>query len=195
MLFRSSSPITELTVGKKEYNYIKKLMQEKKLNLAKILSNNCRYVDDLITINYLNFNNIIGDIYPRSLEMERTGNDNKNVNYLDLNIKVGINGPSISIYDKTDDFNFNVVSLTFPQSNIPIDVGYNVFYSQVLRYGKASSNLNNFLIPLRETFRLLINRGYKYKKLISRIEKCFQKYDDVFRKYSIKDKNTIILNI
>ena len=191
----SSSPIAELTVGKKEYNYIKKLMQEKKFNLAKILSNNCRYVDDLITINYLNFNNIIGDIYPRSLEMERTGNDNKNVNYLDLNIKVGINGPSISIYNKTDDFNFNVVSLTFPQSNIPIDVGYNVFYSQVLRYGKACSNLNNFLIPLRKTFRLLINRGYKYKKLISRIKKCFQKYDDVFRKYSIKDKNTIILNI
>ena len=77
--------------------------------------------------------------------MERTGNDNKNVNYLDLNIKVGINGPSISIYNKTDDFDFNVVSLTFPQSNIPIDVGYNVFYSQVLRYGNACSNLDYFL--------------------------------------------------
>ena len=87
------------------------------------------------------------------------------------------------------------VSLTFPQSNIPIDVGYNVFYSQVLRYGNACSSLDNFLIPLRKTFRLLLNRGYNYKKLIICIKKCFQKYDDVFRKYSIKDKKIIILNV
>ena len=84
----SSSPIAELTVGKKEFNYIKSLMQQKKLNLAKILSNNCRYVDDLITINYLKFQDRIADIYTQSLEMERSGDNNKDVNYLDLQIQI-----------------------------------------------------------------------------------------------------------
>ena len=191
----SSSPIAELTVGKKEFNYIKKLMQEKKFNLAKILSNNCRYVDDLITVNYLYFHNLIREIYPPSLEMERSGENNKDVNYLDINIKIEDEGPNISTYNKTDDFNFNVVSLTTPQSNIPNEVGYNVFYSQILRYGNICSNLNNFLIPLRKTFRILLGRGYKYKKLINCIKKCFRKYDTIFRKFNIQEENVITLSL
>ena len=127
--------------------------------------------------------------------MERSGNDNKDVNYLDLNIKIGINGPSISVYNKTDDFDFNVVSLTFPHSNIPLDVGYNIFFSQILRYGNISSNLENFLKPLRKTFQILLSRGYKYRKLVKCIKKCFQKYDSIFRKYNIYDENSIITNI
>ena len=191
----SSSPMAELTVGKKEFNYILNLMQQKKLGLAKILSNNCRYVDDLITINYLYFQNIITEIYPISLEMERSGNDNKNVNYLDLNIKINENGPTISVYNKTDDFNFNVVSLTFPHSNIPIEVGYNVFFSQVLRYGNISTHFEDFMNSLRKTFRILLDRGYRYERLINCIKKCFQKYDHIFRKYSIEDKNIIFMSI
>ena len=46
----SSSPIADLTVGKKEFNYMKRLLQEKKVGLAKLLSNNKRYVDDLAII-------------------------------------------------------------------------------------------------------------------------------------------------
>ena len=191
----SSSPIAELTVGKKEFNYIKSLMQQKKLNLAKILSNNCRYVDDLITINYLKFQDRIADIYPQSLEMERSGDNNKDVNYLDLHIQIRENGPIITVYNKTDDFNFNVVSLTFPHSNIPIEVGYNVFFSQVLRYGNISSNLENFMIPLRKTFRTLLDRGYRYGKLVNCIKKCFQKYDQIFRKYNVQDRDIILKNI
>ena len=102
-------------------------MKNKKFVLAKILSKIRRYVDDLITINYLNFQNLIKAIYPPSLEMERSGNDNKNVNYLDLNIDIKHSSISVSVFNKTDDFDFPVVSLTFPQSNILMIVGYNVF--------------------------------------------------------------------
>jgi hypothetical protein len=49
----SCSPIADLTVGKKEFNYMKRLLQDKKMGLTKILSRNKRYVDDLVTINYL----------------------------------------------------------------------------------------------------------------------------------------------
>ena len=61
--------------------------------------------------------------------MERSGNDNKNVNYLDLNINIKPNSISLSVYNKTDGFDFPLVSLTFSQSNIPMIVRYNVFYS------------------------------------------------------------------
>ena len=81
---------------------MKKLMQEKKFGLAKLLSNNFRYVDDLIIMNYLHFQNIIKDIYPPSLDMERSGNNNKDINYLDLNINIKPTGISVNVYNKTD---------------------------------------------------------------------------------------------
>merc|ERR1711874_214296 len=40
----SSSPIADLTLGKMEFNYMKKLIQGNKFGLAKLLSNNCHYV-------------------------------------------------------------------------------------------------------------------------------------------------------
>ena len=188
----SSSPIADLTVGKKEYNYMKRLLQEKKLNLAKLLSKNQRYVDDLATINYLYFHMIIKDIYPESLQMERAGSDNKNVNYLDLNINITPEGLNISIYNKTDDFNFDVVSLTFPHSNIPLEVGYNVFFSQILRYGNVCTSLDIFTFHLHKIYEILVNRGYNREKLIKNIQRCLRKYNSVFRKFGILDDCEII---
>ena len=130
--------------------------------------------------------------YIRRHSKWRVRQDNKNINYLDLNIKIEEDGPNISTYNKTDDFNFNVVSLTFPQSNIPIEVGHNVFYSQILRYGKICSNVENFLIPLRKSFRILLDRGYRYRSLINCIKKCFQKNDSVFRKFNIQNEDIIL---
>ena len=139
----SSSPIADLTVAKCEYNYMMKIVSQGKCGLARLLSNNHRYVDDLAVINYLSFHMIIKDIYPPSLEMERVGTNNKNINYLDLKINIA-ETISVSVYNKTDDFDFNVISLSFPHSNIPLDVGYNVFYSQILRYGNICSRVEDF---------------------------------------------------
>ena len=80
--------------------------------------------------------------------MERTGNDNKNVNYLDLNVDIKPNSISVSVYNKIYDFDFPVVSLTFLQSNIPLIVGYNVFYNQMLRIGNTCTTLDTFTLTL-----------------------------------------------
>ena len=84
------------------------LIKDKKFSLAKLLSNNTRYVDDLATINYLHFERHIPHIYPSDLQMERSGNNNKDINYLDVNIQIGDNGISPRVYNKLNDFNFPV---------------------------------------------------------------------------------------
>ena len=73
----SSSQFADLSLAKSEFNYMKTLLSSKKLNLAKLLSNNCRYVDDINIFNYLHFNNLISYIYPSDLVMDRSGDNNK----------------------------------------------------------------------------------------------------------------------
>ena len=99
------------------------------MNLAKILSDNKRYVDDLISLNYIHFGDLYKDIYPTGLLMERSGNNNKVVNYLDLRIEFdGKGGFTTQVYNKLDDFNFPVIQYTFASGNMPHEVGHNVFF-------------------------------------------------------------------
>ena len=129
-----SSITADLYLSFKEFVFMKGLLKSKKFNLARLLSNNCRYVDDINIINYQLFNNRAKEIYPVDLQLEKSGNDGKNVVYLDVRVRIGIDGVITSLYNKTDDFDFPVVNFTFPESNIPKQLGFNVFYGQVLRY-------------------------------------------------------------
>ena len=130
----SSSQFADLSLEKSEFNYMKSLLTDKKIGLAKLLSNNARYVDDLSIFNYLNFANLISNIYPVDLVMERSGDNNKLVNYLDIQINISQSSITTELYHKVNDFTFPVVMYTFPHGNMPEDIGYNVFYRQLLRY-------------------------------------------------------------
>ena len=191
----SSSPIADLTLAKREFNYMKNLLKQKRFGLAKILSNIKRYVDDVIIFNYLYFHNLIRSIYPPSLDMERVGSNNKNVNYLELNVNIEVTGISLSVYNKTDYFNFEVVTLTFPHSNIPLEVGYNMFYSQVLRFANICNNLDTFMVHLSKMFIILVSRGYNKSQLLKYIRRCMRKYNSVFVKFGVLEDNTILLKL
>ena len=121
--------------------------------------------------------------------MEWSGNDNKTLNYIYLNIDIKPNSISVSVYNKTDDFAFPVVSLTIPQSIIPMIVGYNVFYSKILRFGNTCTNLEIFTVNLRKLFQKLSNRGFEHSNLIQIIKRYLRKNNLVFRQYSISDDN------
>ena len=188
----SSSQFADLSLGKCEFNYMTRLIKEKKFSLAKLLSKNCRYVDDLNTMNYLHFSNLIRSIYPPDLLMERSGDDNKSVNYLDINISMNNSGHvATKLYNKLDDFNFPVVMYTFPNSNISSSVGYNVFYGQVLRYSSIISDLNSFMCSTNTLYRTLLSRCYNDRLLKSKFRKLLKDRPSILYKYSILDVSDI----
>ena len=48
------------------------------------------------------------------------------------------------MYNKTDDFDFEVINFPFPESNIHSNITYSVFSSQLLRYARLCSNYIDF---------------------------------------------------
>ena len=48
------------------------------------------------------------------------------------------------IYDKRDDFDFDVVNFPFLDGDVPRRTSYGVYISQLIRFARASSNLNDF---------------------------------------------------
>ena len=63
---------------------------------------------------------------------------------LDLSITSGI--VSSKIYDKRDDFNFEIVNLSFLDGDVPRPHSYGVYISQLIRFARVCSYVDDFNI-------------------------------------------------
>ena len=67
---------------------------------------------------------------------------------------------STKIYDKRDDFDFEIVNFPFLDGDIPRSTSYGVYISQLIRFARASSYVADFKITHK-----LLKQGYRYHKL------------------------------
>ena len=51
---------------------------------------------------------------------------------------------STKIYDKRDDFNFEIVIFPFLDGDIPRSPSYGVYISQLIRFARVSSHVDDF---------------------------------------------------
>ena len=164
--------IADLYLSWLEYKYVLDIMNKKNFTLAKSLSSNSRYIDDIITPNTTNFLDIAASIYPKELPLEMSTNNHLHDCFLDLDIMV-LNDKFITkIYHKVDLFNFEVISYPFPDSNIPSSIGYSTFLSQLIRYSRVCSRVDDFAFRARLIYDKLMQRGYESKTL----KKYFTKF-------------------
>ena len=63
---------------------------------------------------------------------------------MDLNLCIPNGTVSTQIYDKRDDFDFDVVNNPFFDGDVPRRTSYVVYIYQLIRFARASSNLNDF---------------------------------------------------
>ena len=97
----NSAPLlADLFLHTFEYDFMVKAMKQD-ITEAIQFSNTFRYIDDLFSVNNVDFGNYISVIYPSELELKDTCTSSTEVCYLDTNIKTGdINTPfRISICD------------------------------------------------------------------------------------------------
>ena len=51
---------------------------------------------------------------------------------------------SAKIYDKQDDFNFEIVNFPFLDGDVPRSPSYGVYISQLIRFARVCSNVDDF---------------------------------------------------
>ena len=99
----NASPfIADLYLSWCEYCYMTKVVKHD-YAMAKLLSYNCRYFDDICTVNLQNFGDIAKDIYDNTLLLEGSTCSYKQDTFLDLYIRVVEHKFITGIYHKVDD--------------------------------------------------------------------------------------------
>ena len=93
-----------------------------------------------------------------------------------------------SIYDKRDDFNFHITNFPFLSSNInyiPSSPAYGVFISQLIRYSRACSSYECFMLRARRLSSKLLTQGYLAERLKSSFRKFYDRYGDLIQQYEV----------
>ena len=64
-----------------------------------------------------------------------------------------------------NDFDFDIVNFPFLDGDVPRRTSYGVYISQLIRFARASSNLNDFNYRNKALTAKLLRQGYRYFKL------------------------------
>ena len=172
----NASPfIADLYLSWNEYQFMDKLSKAN-FDLARDFVYNSRYLDDIAIVNYSDFGKISKDIYHKTLLLEASNSSDLSDTFLDLYIRVINQKFLIGIYHKVDDFKFEVISFPFPESNIHSSMGYNTFYSQLIRFFRLCNNKVDFLARVQLTYKKLHKRGYGHYKLLKTFRKFCHAY-------------------
>ena len=92
--------------------------------------------------------------------------------FLDLHLSISNDIVSTKIYDKRDDFDFEIVNFQFLDGDVSRSTSYGVYISQLIRFARASSYVADFNNRNKLLTQKLLKQGYRYHKL----RKTFSKF-------------------
>ena len=72
---------------------------------------------------------------------------------------------SFNIYDKRDDFDFDIVNFPFLDGDVPRSTSYGVYISQLVPFARVSIHVADFNARNKSLTAKLLQQGYRYHKL------------------------------
>jgi len=175
-----------------EFDFMNKLLKEKKHLILRKFSKCFRYIDDLLTINNDNFmEKWKCKIYPLELILTSDDKCDHQVNFLDLHLEIKNHQLFYRLYDKRDNFNFPIINFPCLSGNIPTLQSYNVFMSQLIRYGRGCQYAQDFHYRTKILVLKLLNQFFTLVQLQKTYKKFLINYDHIIRKYGTNLKTKL----
>ena len=89
------------------------LSDNNQTDIIEAFNSTSRYLDDLLNIDTPYFEQMVGQIYPTKLQLNKANSSNTEDPFLDLDLSKPNGIVSSEIHDKRDDFNFEIVNFSF----------------------------------------------------------------------------------
>ena len=150
-----------------------------------------RYLDDLFNIDNPYFEQMIGQIYPTELQLNKANSSDTEAPFLDLNLSITNGIVSSKIYDKRDDFNFEIVNFPFLDGDVPRSPSYGVYISQLIRFARVCSNVDDFNNRNLFLTAKLLKQGYRYHKIRKAFSEFYHRHSELIVKYNIGLKHLL----
>ena len=84
---------------------------------------------------------MVNKIYPSELHLNKANTSYTKAAFQNLHLSILTN-----IYDRRDDFDFEIVNVPFLDGDVPRSTSYGVYISQLIRFSRASSPIADFKV-------------------------------------------------
>ena len=122
-----------------EKDFMMSLADDKQAGVIDAFNATSRYLDHISIISNIYFDNMVSQIYPSELQLNKANTSDTEAAFLDLHLSISNNIVSTKIYYKRDDFDFKIVNFPFLDGDVPRSTSYGVYISQLIRFARASS--------------------------------------------------------
>ena len=158
-----------------ERDFMDSLNHDNQADVIEAFNSISRYLDDLLNIDNPYFEGMVNQIYPPELQLNKANISDTEAPFLDLHLSVANGFVSSKIYDKRDDFDFDIVNFPFLDGDVPRRASYGVYISQLIRFARVCNHVTDFNAP-NVGLKTLLSEGlsepefygdlvYKFKKL------------------------------
>ena len=89
------------------------------------------------------------------------------------------------IYDKRDDFDFDIVNFPFLDGDVPRSTAYRIYISQLIQFARVSSHVADFSARNKSLTAKLLQQGYRYRKLQKTFSKFYRQHYDLVSKFNV----------
>ena len=133
--------IADLLLFCYEKDFMRSLSDVKQAEIIEAFKSTSRYLDDLLNID---FEGKVNRIYPPELQLNKVNTSDTEAQFLDLHLSISNGFVSSKIYDKRDDFNFDIINFPFLDGDVPRSTSYGGYISQLIRFARVSSHVADF---------------------------------------------------
>ena len=104
---------------------------------------------------------------------------------MDLHLSISNGFVSSKIYDKRDDFDLDIVNFPFLDGDVPRRPSYGVYISQLIRFARVCSHVDDFNARIKNLTAQLLKQGYRYHKLRKAFSKFYRRHYELISKFNV----------
>ena len=95
------------------------------------------------------------------------------------------------IYDKRDDFDFEIVNFPFLDGDVYCSTSFGVYISQLIRFARVCSHVADFNTRNKLLTQKLLKQGYRFHNHCKTFSKFYRRYYDLISKFQVGLKSLL----
>ena len=157
-----ASLVADLFLFCYERDFMLSLSEDDQSDVIEAFNSTSRYLDDVLNIDNNFFDSMVNRICPSELQLNKANVSDTEASFLDLHLSISDGFVQSKIYDKRDDFDFDIVNFPFLDGDVPRSTSYGVYISQLIRFARVSSHVDDFNTRNKVLTAKLLRQGYRY---------------------------------
>ena len=112
--------------------------------------------------------------------------------FLDLHLSISDGFVKTKIYNKREEFDFDIVNFPYLDGDVPRSTSYGLYISQLIRLARVSSHVDDFNTRNKVLTAKLLRQGYRYHKIRRAFSKFYMPHFDIVSKYNVGLKTLLL---